>query len=87
MSTKNSKRNDADLCREYGWTPGTRLTGDEGSGPTVIEITAVGERSILAKMISHKGKNIINPTENTWTLRNRDWAPAHLSGEIGYVQQ
>ena len=65
---------DADTCRRNGWLPGTRLVGDEGYGPTVIEITAVGERLILAKEISHNGGPPISPRgEVTWTLVCRDW--------------
>ena len=63
---------DADLCRSRGWGPGTRLVGDEGYGPTVIEITAIGERCLLAKLISHNG--IPDPCwESLWTLTCRDW--------------
>ena len=65
----------ADACRRNGWGPGTRLVGDEGYGPTVIEITAVGERMILAKTISHDGKPQPG-RENSWTLDCRDWRPA-----------
>jgi hypothetical protein len=60
------------ICRERGWTVGTRLVGDEGDGPTVIEITAIGEEKIMAKTISepprYKG-------ESNWTLGARDWQP------------
>ncbi len=63
---------DADLCRKRGWPPGTRLIGDEGRGPSIIEITAVGERAILAKLISHNGTPQTQ-YETTWTLRYRDW--------------
>ena len=63
---------DADTCRENGWMAGTRLVGDEGYGPTVIEITAVGERLILAKQISQDGKRAERDEAN-WTLSCRDW--------------
>lgn len=66
---------DADKCRRNGWTAGTRLVGDEGFGPTVIEITAVGERAILAKKISHNGKPHPYLDEQNWTLACRDWRP------------
>lgn len=62
---------DVDLCRENGWTVGTRLVGDEGSGPTVIEITAIGKRRILAQVIS--GPSLYSG-EQPWTLRSRVWA-------------
>lgn len=64
---------DAQTCRDNGWGPGTRLVGDEGYGPTVIEITAVGERRLLAKTVSHNGKAPKRPHEGLWTLAYRDW--------------
>jgi len=63
---------DADLCRRNGWTVGTRLVGDEGSGPTVIELTAIGTRGILAKAVSGPGSEFA--FEKPWTLRHREWA-------------
>lgn len=68
-----SRYNSADVCRKNGWGPGTRLVGDEGYGPTVIEITAVGESAILAKMISHNEHPPSWTHENTWTLQPREW--------------
>jgi hypothetical protein len=64
----------ADACRRLGWGPGTLIVGDEGYGPTVIAITAIGERSILAKQLSHNGVIVSNFfDESTWTLSCRDW--------------
>jgi hypothetical protein len=63
---------DADVCRKNGWGPGTYLQGDEGHGPEIILITAVGEASILAKLVYTKGKRIAWP-EGSWTLALRDW--------------
>jgi len=63
---------DAQRCRRNGWLPGTWLAGDEGYGVTVIEITAVGERYILAKRVSHKGETV-NRYESLWTLSCRKW--------------
>lgn len=62
----------AEICRRNGWKAGTRLVGDEGYGPTVIEITAVGMEDILAKMISHGGEPV-DGVENKWGLDHRDW--------------
>lgn len=56
----------AELCRRNGWGPGTRLAGDEGYGPTTIEITAVGRHSILAVV---EGFTI----EQSWSLDQREW--------------
>ena len=68
-------RSDAAICRANGWGPGTQLVGDEGYGPTTIEITAVGEESILAKEISHRGQPSTDRDEGMWTLSCRDWQP------------
>lgn len=63
---------DADKCRVNGWTVGTQIVGDEGYGPSVIEITAIGEKRILAKTISRKGVPV-DEGEGNWTLDWRDW--------------
>lgn len=63
----------AAACRDRGWGPGTRIIGDEGWGPTIIEITAVGEHSILAKRIWHNGTPSADRRESNWTLSCRDW--------------
>lgn len=67
---------DANVCRKNGWDVGTQLVGDEGYGPTVIEITAVGRSGILAVQLSHNGKpSSPHFIESSWTLRARDWKP------------
>lgn len=73
VTTKSSDLSSAEICRQNGWGPGTRLVGDEGYGPTVIEITAVGRTGILALPISHNGIPEVRPYENSWTLDCRDW--------------
>ena len=73
-STKNHWGNDAQLCRDNGWGVGTKLVGDEGYGPKVIEITALGERTLLAK--SADGH------ESSWTLSCREWTEAARSQEV-----
>lgn len=72
--TKDSQLSSAELCRVNGWGPGTRLVGDEGYGPTVIEITGLGRESILAEVLSHNGEPS-RGHENAWTLEHRDWRP------------
>ena len=74
-TTLSDRREPAFICRERGWEKGTRLVGDEGCGPTVIEITAVGEEKILAKTISHNGDDTNRNywTEHSWVLWCRDW--------------
>ena len=65
----------ADLCRENGWEPGQLLVGDEGHGPTVIYVTAVGEAKILAKHVAHNGITVQNPMETSWYLNpRRNWS-------------
>lgn len=75
MSTKGSAygKSAADVCRDKGWTVGTRLAGDEGYGVTVIEITAIGEQQMLAKRISHGGNPVKDSRESSWVLWCRDW--------------
>ena len=64
---------DAEECRQRGFKPGDKLAGNEGFGVTVIVLTAIGERSILAKEISHDGRPESHPYEISWTLSCRDW--------------
>ena len=61
------------LCRMNGWGPGTRLVGDEGAGPEVIELTAVGRECVLAVSVARNGKPVRNYSEGTWSLSCRDW--------------
>ena len=61
----------ADTCHANGWTVGTRLVGDEGYGPTVIRITAIGVESVLAVTESHNGEP--RDYESSWTFKYRDW--------------
>lgn len=63
----------ADTARAKGWTVGTRLVGDEGHGPTVIEITAIGRDQVLAYTVSHNGKPDPRSRESSWSFRYRDW--------------
>jgi hypothetical protein len=64
--------NSAEVCRANGWGPGTRLVGNEGYGPTVMIITAIGESVILGRGLSHDGKTR-DDSEHCWTLSCRDW--------------
>jgi hypothetical protein len=76
QSTKDRRKGltDEDICRANGWYVGTRLVGDEGYGPTVIEIHAFEDGKIRARTISHDGK----PGErrvSSWCLDCREWFP------------
>ena len=64
---------DAERCRTKGWQAGTRLVGDEGHGPTIIRLTAIGKHDILAVAESHNGVPARYESERTWTLLMRDW--------------
>ena len=70
----------AAICRRNGWGAGTRLIGDEGYGPTVIRITAVGEEQILAVTESHNGIPSAY-REGNWSLSHRDWKKLEATDE------
>ena len=61
----------AEVCRFFGWQVGDRIVGDEGYGPTVLRITAIGERDILARPLSGPGADTGH--EGRWVLWCRDW--------------
>ncbi len=64
----------AEECRQRGFKAGDRLVGDEGHGPTVIQLTAIGEENVLAKTITVNGKlPRLGSYESAWTLECRDW--------------
>lgn len=65
----------AAICRANGWEPGQHLVGDEGYGPTIIRITAIGAEQILAVQVSHNGRLSGRGWENSWVLWCRDWQP------------
>lgn len=62
----------AKMCRENGWKVGDWLEGDEGYGPTVIELRYVGEHMIVAKELFHGGQRV-RSREHGWTLALRSW--------------
>lgn len=90
-------RTEVETCRLNGWEVGTRLRGHEqwsgvsagrlGERPrdgvwTTIEITALGESTLLAKTVKVEytlnglptGEGYEDPhRENTWTLTGREW--------------
>lgn len=70
--SQSNQGSSADICRRNGWSVGTILTGDEGFGPTVIQITAIGEECVLAKTLSHCW-SVVAPDESEWDLSFRDW--------------
>lgn len=72
VTTSQKGKSNAEIARSNGWTPGTVLEGDEGFGPTRIVITAIGEDQLLARKLSHNGKDTLS-TESLWSLQCRDW--------------
>lgn len=77
MRKREQYESDAEECRQRGLKVGDRLVGDEGYGPTVIELCYIGERKILAHEISHRGV-LLDPMQHLhreimWTLSMRDW--------------
>lgn len=63
---------DAEICRRNGWRKGTLLVGDEGYGPTVIRLTAIGESDVLARRVLQSGKTV-DDNEGHWILTCRNW--------------
>lgn len=68
--TLNHRLSEAEICRINGWSAGTRLVGDEGRGPEMIEITGVGRNSVLASRVDARGEL---GYEREWTLKHREW--------------
>ena len=71
----NESRNfsDAEICRQNNWNVGDCLRGVEifGNGSkheSIIKITAIGEKSILAKQIKP-----VEFEEANWPLKHRNW--------------
>jgi hypothetical protein len=60
--------NSADLCRQNGWTVGTILEGHEGRWPEQVQITAIGEQSVLVKSLEGCWS-----VEHLWYVGYRDW--------------
>lgn len=77
---KRRGESSAAFCRRMGWEPGTLLVGDEGYGPTVIRLTALGEARVLAVAVSRNGRPC-DRREGLWTLSLRDWRPVAATGE------
>lgn len=75
-TTLHDHRPAAAVCRERGWGPGTVIYSDEGEGPTVIEITRLGTKTMLARVISFNGRLPTFGTERAWSLSRRDWREA-----------
>lgn len=64
---------DAETCRLNGWTVGTRLVGDDGRGPETIQITAIGDEVVVARVVD-VGGTPVNRWEAMWMLSCREWS-------------
>lgn len=78
MRTTLSHLSSAEICRQQGWQIGTLLDGsarDNGHRVRVrIRITAIGERSILARLCLIGGVNVETASEEAiYDLHCRDW--------------
>ena len=63
-----------ETCDLNGWGIGTRLIGDEGYGPAIIEITHFTRNgSMLAICESRQGERV-EESEHFWTLECREWS-------------
>lgn len=84
---------DAEKCRKNGWKVGTQLIGREGGrgwhSLTTIELTAIGERKILAKVVAETGSGCekCHPREfgyeTNWTLSERNWRKVGRDAGVG----
>jgi len=72
-STRYDHRHAADICHDYGLNVGTFRVGDAGYGPTVIQISALGAKVMLAKIISQSNLPIGYHDAQPWSLLLRDW--------------
>ncbi len=80
--TRHDFRPAAHVARNNGWGVGTHLVGDEGYGPSVIVITALGEDLMLARCVSRRGEQV-EEREATWTLGARDWRVCDVAASSG----
>lgn len=83
IPTLNAPFSSAEICRRNGWPVGTRLVGDEGYGPTVIEITAIGTRSVLAMCLHPDSHDLefyclYRDSDRAIDLHFRDWQVVDL---------
>ncbi|MBU1002501.1 MAG: hypothetical protein KKE73_08250 [Proteobacteria bacterium] len=75
----------AQICVRLRARPGD-LLACEGSG-TLLQLTAVGEREVLAKGLAEKGFRFSAPVETLWTLAGRDWKKVSAEQAEGLVRE
>jgi hypothetical protein len=72
MPKQKTGQSCADFCREMNWGVGQQLIGDDEFGSKTIQITAIGERCILAKEVfgtdaDALSETSVNLAERSWT--------------------
>lgn len=80
---------EAEVCKMNGWEVGTLLAGNEGYGWTIIEITAVGLRDILARTRFYSKVEVKDGPEVTWMLAMREWyqvRPGKMDELVTFIQ-
>lgn len=82
-STRGDTRPPAEICRERGWSTGTKLAANDGQ---VIQITAVGESRLLGKTVFDGGRNYLRE-ERELALYMRDWQPVDTTDDNASLQR
>jgi hypothetical protein len=76
--------NDAEKCRINGWGVGTILEGGDLIGAARIELTAIGEKGVLARQVETRGDDgtwrPFDGSEHLWTLSCREWRRVGIPG-------
>lgn len=58
---------------DKGFKAGDIIVGNEGYGDTIIELTAIGRKFVLAIPLAHDGNAASSCRESIWGLDIRDW--------------
>ena len=66
IKTKDSPLSDAEICRQNGWTAGTRLFGIESGRREFIRIIAIGMNNVLAFWEQTEEKFITSLSCRNW---------------------
>lgn len=64
---------DYEICQKNGWDVGTRLVGDEGWGPDVIEIRYLSPSIVVCRLVLPHNPNHPKGSDAPWTLQCRNW--------------
>lgn len=72
MTWLSTDQDEAAVCRRKRWKVGDVLEGREGRSVVRIQLTAIGERWILARAI-WRDHRAVSESECQWALTTRDW--------------